>query len=282
MTFVLGTRWTIRLIEMTNNNQYEIERSRIRAVFVAAEQDDLEALQNLEHELQGILDYRDGKGASAIHAACRAGSVRTLKWMLETRPELATQFDKEGRSPLHAACLARDGEKCVEVLLEFYETRLPERQDAGETVGFKNTPLTKKQILDAKQVDEGATALHLACCVSASSTRALLVHGADANADSAAGRPLLWCVSHTQDPEEELALVKLLIDHGADVNSAAKFNNISPLIVTCMRGDGHVGVSKALIQFGADIRLRVQNLSPWVEKKRKNAHLLCLELTIDV
>lgn len=245
-----------------NDKNYEVERNRIKSVLVAAEKNELETLQNLSAEYKiDILDYKDGKGQNPLHAAARAGSYECLKWMIEQRPDLATIQDVEGRTPLMSACITSQGGKCVDLLLKHYKT-LPECEN----------------LVNCKQANDGGTALHLAACCSLESCKALLSAKADVNANSLSGTPLLWCCAHAP-VEIAHKIAQLLVEEKADANFSSLHNEVSALIISCLRGDAEL--ANVLIEKGnAKLDYRVFNLSP-LHAAAASGNLSCVQLLVE-
>lgn len=84
---------------------YETERENLRRFLIACEKDDLfyvkerfkERSSHSEEGSFGIFDFKDGHRAGAVHAAARGGAISTLQFLLELRPDLGDDKDKDGR-----------------------------------------------------------------------------------------------------------------------------------------------------------------------------------------
>ena len=105
----------------------------------------------------------------------------------------------------------------------------------------------------------------------------LLAHGAEVNMKTSFGfDPLIAAVSQTmgmelldikgfsnitKSPEEHIEIVKLLLEHGAEVNARYKLLNMTgnPLSVAVLKG--HVEIIKLLLEYGADRTDILQGLS---------------------
>lgn len=67
------------------------------------------------------------------------------------------------------------------------------------------------------------------------------------------GAPPLWCAAAAG----HLDIVKLLITHGAKVNTTTRTNS-TPLRAACF--DGHLEIVKYLVQHGADVEVGINLL----------------------
>lgn len=79
------------------------------------------------------------------------------------------------------------------------------------------------------------------------------------------GAPPLWCAAAAG----HLDIVKLLITHGAKVNTTTRTNS-TPLRAACF--DGHLEIVKYLVQHGADVEVRYNFFSELL-----NCHELILD-----
>lgn len=81
------------------------------------------------------------------------------------------------------------------------------------------------------------------------------------------GAPPLWCAAAAG----HMDIVKLLISHGAEVNTITRTNS-TPLRAACF--DGHLEIVKYLVQHGADIEVKL------AETMRKDQRALLRQTVI--
>jgi len=238
----------------SSSSPFETERSKILAIQSACGANDVNTLKRFHAEDAPIYAYKDGDGGDPFHWAARAGSVNVLKYLLEVGPvDLAVSPDAKGRTPLMAACAVAAGAPAVEFLLTL------------EAV---------KATINQAQDDQGITALHLAVCHSAKIAKFLLIAGANPNAPSAAGPPLVWCLGH--DGPQEAAM--MLIESGAEIDGKDE-NGATPLILACLMGKA--AMAKVLIDKGANVSVFARNLSPLAATAVSNS-IACAELLLAV
>jgi ankyrin repeat protein len=95
----------------------------------------------------------------------------------------------------------------------------------------------------------------------------LLQHGADVNLADVKGQSALMIAAQWQDGDE--AIIKLLLQHGADIN-LVDVQGQSALMITAQRQDGNEAIIKLLLHCGADVNL--------VDVKGQSALLICVQL----
>lgn len=220
------------------HEQYEQERAFLRELLVACEKDDVDKVKELAKK-HPICDYRDGKGAGAIHAACRGASLRTIEFLLSIRPEQAALKDAELRTPLMTCCFAHDSNApaCLELLL---------KSKHGQTTVESETASGVRAVHFAASLDSAA-------CLEVLLTKAK----ADAMAPSSAGYPLAWAVAHAGNAQTTELLVK---QPNVDVNATGSAQEPSALLVACLQNK--LEIATVLVQHGAKLDAFTHNLSP--------------------
>ncbi|MBU0617074.1 MAG: ankyrin repeat domain-containing protein [Planctomycetes bacterium] len=171
-----------------------------------------------------------------IHAAAQAGDLTRVRTLLADAPELVDSPDSLGRTPLHAAALARDA-RVLALLLE--RGAKPNAKDAaGETALFIAARAGRVELVQR-----------------------LLTSGAGANLKNLRGASPLHVIATDgqRTPPAQAArkaIAGLLLAAGADVD-AADGEGMTAL---------HVGLARqrdelvaALIEGGADVHLRDAN-----------------------
>ncbi|KAH9249632.1 hypothetical protein BASA81_012601 [Batrachochytrium salamandrivorans] len=220
------------------HEQYEQERVFLRELLIACEKDDVNKVKELAKK-HPICDYRDGKRAGAIHAACRGASLRTIEFLLSIKPEQAALKDAELRTPLMTCCFAHDNNSpaCLTLLLK---NKHCQATIEDETVN-------------------GVRAVHFAASLdSAECLEVLLTKAkADPMAPSPAGYPLAWAVAHAGNAETTKLLLK---QPKVDVNATGDVQEPSVLLVACLQNK--LEIATVLVQHGAHLDTFTHNLSP--------------------
>ena len=71
----------------------------IKALFEAASRGDTKTVEGTKD----LEKYKDGRGRSCLHFAAASGSADCAKRILELAPQLSSQADDDGATPLHLA-----------------------------------------------------------------------------------------------------------------------------------------------------------------------------------
>jgi len=205
-----------------------------------------------------------------IHDAARKGDVKKIKAILASDPKAINARDNLGDTPLHAACLHNQFAAVQELVAagadvnakNSYPPFMPD--DLGQF--FSNTnhadPITllhsqatkRSDELNTQQVtaqdikEKGYTPLQLAEFASGHSKmiQFLVAHGADVNAQGAAGATALFFAVLRDQGDD----VKFLLAHGANPNIAEAYGD-TPLV--CALQLGYVSLVKPLVEKGADV-----------------------------
>jgi ankyrin len=180
------------------------------------------------------VDAPTSKGRTPLHGAVESGNVEMVRLLLHFGASIAPQSRSED-PPLHLA-ITRGDVKMVEFLLA---------HNADPTATSQRTSRTP--LHDAVLVDS----LEIA--------RILLAHGADVDALDAYPRtPLLWAIDRAVRHEDhDLPLVRLLLDHGAHVNTQPDARAPTPLLLA-VRQEDH-DLVRRLLSAGAKVDLADQD-----------------------
>jgi hypothetical protein len=172
------------------------------------------------------------KRFSPLLKAAEAGDVGKIE-KLVARGEDINARDKRGRPALHLAIWKG-------------------HSDAARLLIERGADVEARDVAKGALVG-GQTPLHLLCRVTATSAglvRALLCKGADVNArDSRGWTPLMWAAASGHGK-----IVKLLIEHAADVNLRDTHENNEGH--TALMHTYHLGIIKLLLRHGADPNVR--------------------------
>ena len=198
-----------------------------------------------------------------IIAAAVRGDLQQVSALLDAEPDLVSATNMFGVSAIHAAHYS--GHPGIVNLL-FARGRALDVFLAAE-LGMANelrAQLDRDASLATQFSASGATALHGACYWgSVSAAKVLLERGADVNAftrDSFLKIAPIGCAvaspnvpNPSDDESVVVALVELLLAHGANVN-AQRRDGMSALHAAAYRG--HLEVIETLLEAGADPRIR--------------------------
>ncbi|CAI5471323.1 unnamed protein product [Closterium sp. Yama58-4] len=179
----------------------------------------LKAAQDVEEAKEVLEEVRDANGRTALHFAASKGHVDACRYMIEEIGVPVDVKDDEGETPLMLA--ARDDHSEA-------ATWLVEHGAAVATSAEKS----------------GAQAIHHAAGHgSVKILELLLDHGADPNAQSDAGPPLLWACGHGK-----VAAAEVLLTRGANPDTPSEDGVNSLLTATAA---GETEIIKLLLKHGA-------------------------------
>ncbi len=193
------------------------------------------------------------RGMSLFFDAIKAGDTSQVTALLDADPSLANA-EENGQPAIFTAKYQRKQE-IAELLatrgatMDVFTAAMMGRTETLEEL------LTGNRSLASLISRDGWTALHLAAFFDAESTaRILLNKGAKVNARSTnalANMPL-----HAAAAGRSIAVVKLLLDHGADAG-AQQHSGWTPLHAAAQNGD--VPMATMLVTAGADVNARADN-----------------------
>jgi ankyrin repeat protein len=189
-----------------------------------------------------------------LFEAIKAGDAARTAALLDADPSLLEAKDERGLSPLTVAVYHRQA-AVVEMLesrgalLDVFTAAMTGRTDRLQELIEGNRSLTRAYSHD------GWTALHLAAFFGhTAAAAALLAKGAEVKARST--NPMQNTPLHAAAAGRQMDLVKLLIDHGADVN-ARQHGGWTALHAAAQSGDA--ALVQMLLENGADVSARADN-----------------------
>ncbi|KAJ9144093.1 Ankyrin repeat-containing domain [Pleurostoma richardsiae] len=179
-------------------------------------------------------------GENALHTAVRIGDVDAVKRIIGEVKEAVSTFDSRGYTPLHTAA-ARGASEILKILV-YAAGDIEIRAQAPS----KDTPLTLaasggmtdsiRVLLDhgadlEARNDNGNTALMCAACeCHAGAVSELLSRGANVNARNGGGIGESALILASGTNGRGVDAMKLLVEHGADVNAAHETIGWTPLL----------------------------------------------------
>jgi len=195
-------------------------------LLATAERDDIE-LVKLLLEKGADVNVKDQRGFTPLHKACGLGRFRIAKFLLDhgANPEARNVND---RTPLHIA--AGPGR---EAIIDWYREHCPELADKVLGSGDGRT------IIAVVGNDNDLMSI-----------RKLLDIGVEVNGFDNKGETMLYAACKGGQDE----VVILLLEAGADVNTATAFMNSTPLHAACAAG--HPEIVGLLLRASADIEAR--------------------------
>eukprot|EP01121_Diplochlamys_sp_Union-15-3_P018624 TRINITY_DN6824_c0_g1_i1.p1 TRINITY_DN6824_c0_g1~~TRINITY_DN6824_c0_g1_i1.p1 ORF type:complete len:566 (-),score=113.31 TRINITY_DN6824_c0_g1_i1:24-1721(-) len=228
------------------------------ALGLAAHQGHLSTVKILLKAGVGINEKAGEKEATALSCSCQGGKFEVAKFLLESGAD-PNITESDGRSCLQVACTS--GSIPLTKLLLSHNADLYSKHSSGMTVlhaaAMKSSELVNI-LLDAgykgiNDINEsGLSVLHFAAATgSPTSVEALIKGGGDVNLKD----PLVRTPLHISTA----STAQVLISNGADVNAVDK-NKKSPLHTAVFNED--LDLVKVLLNAGADRSLR-QNRNNW-------------------
>lgn len=209
---------------------------------------------------------------TALHCACRYAQFEMVKFLVDEGAEVYTN-PMNTYPPVFIADNYRNwpDRPNAQHIVDYFLNEIPEKADGtqgfGVTIGLAAragwAEIVKKHIEnDPLSVYQrgwiGDSPLHWPSHNGhAEIVELLLDHGADIEADEIncyGGKPLHWASEH------EPAIVKILLDRGANVDSlnvksGSTFEGMTPLLMNCSMKDDCAEVTQLLLDAGADARV---------------------------
>jgi ankyrin repeat protein len=193
-----------------------------------------------------------------IHQAIAAGDLNKVRTLLEDDPPLLELKDNEGNTPLHLACGAF--QVAIANFLIDKGAAANTRNNYGLTplhraIGGRGQDVDLIRKLIAKgadvhaKLDRGLNTLHFAAMINNLNIVKLLIdHGADLNAYDNICYGTVLQTAINMNPNEEVA--KFLVEHGAKINQKFSFGN-TELHLAAMKG--YADLASLLVKHGADV-----------------------------
>jgi ankyrin repeat protein len=186
--------------------------------------------------------------------AVEKGKPAQVKAMLQKEPTLAAVKNADGVSAVLLACYYRHKEVAAELLATGIELNVFEASATGRTERVK-VLLKKDPGLASAYATDGFTPLGLAAFFGHKLVaEALLAGGAKVNQASRNKEKVLPL--HSAVAAQQADIVRLLIDHGADVK-ACQTAGITPLHQAA--ASGQLDMARLLLSHGADIKAKMED-----------------------
>lgn len=166
-------------------------------------------------------------GAGEIHTAAASGDLNKVRSLLDAAPQLLESTDGDGNTPLISACWGPPANIPQETVARFLI-------DKGANINARNTSGGSPVYFSLRSYDL---------------TQRLVARGAEVNIRAYGGLTPLHQAASTGG----LAVAKLLIDHGADINARGDWGTILRTIVF-RQGNSCVEMVKMLLKSGATLQ----------------------------
>jgi ankyrin repeat protein len=205
--------------------------------------------------------------------AVKAGEVEAVRRMLAHNPSLLASRDASGVSALLTALYNRQLAISKLLLSKRPTMNIFEAAAYGRTTRAEDLLRQDPSLAQAWSVD-GFTALHLACFFGHADTAALLLrHGADPSVH--ARNQMQVAPLHSAAAARSLETVRLLLDHGAEVN-ARQQGGWTALHAAAQHGD--VEMAKLLIERGAEVTAANDEGVTAADLAREGGHTVVTEM----
>lgn len=186
--------------------------------------------------------------------AARTGNVARLKELLATDATLLNQSNANGQSAVMLAKYHRQGQAVEYLLSESPELTLHEAAAVGAMEVVRHVIRERGRLIDTHAKD-GFTALALAAFFGNTEIAEFLINQG-ANLNLAADNPMRVAPLHAAVAGRHRAIVKLLVEAGADVNLRQQ-QGWTPLHAAAQNGDAETVT--LLLSHGADRKARADN-----------------------
>ncbi|HEU4387619.1 MAG TPA: ankyrin repeat domain-containing protein [Blastocatellia bacterium] len=185
--------------------------------------------------------------------AVTKGDVAKVKEMLRADPALAQARDQKGVSAILKATYNGKKEVAAEILATGVQLNIFEAAATGQTERVKTLIKQDVSLVNAFSPD-GFMPLGLAVFFGHGDTvEALLAAGAEVN--TASRESMKVTPLHSAAAARQTAIAKVLIDHGADVNSSQAESGFTPLHEAALNGD--IELARLLLERGAKINAKM-------------------------
>ncbi|UCF17057.1 MAG: ankyrin repeat domain-containing protein, partial [Phycisphaerales bacterium] len=221
----------------------------IQQLLIAAKNGNTQKIKKLLKSGVDINEYDYGGWGTALHQAVYDHDVNSVRLLVECGADV-NKGNERGHSPLHAA-MKWDPEHALDI------AKILISNGADVNAGVKNELVPDGYV----DTSEGKTPLHNAAGIwlfdddleihsKIALVKLLLSHGANVNAKDGLGCTPLFKGLYTG----HIDVMELLIDHGADVNAKNKVDGGTVLHDAAY--DGDLESVKFLVSHGADVHAR--------------------------
>lgn len=226
--------------------------------------------------------WRDDHGRTALHKSFFDKDLETARDLLERGIEIDAA-DSEGSTALHLS-LTHGNTKFTILLLE-YNADITKVDKYGQNAfhlsgkSYERAVIIVKRFLELGLLDtidrNGNTALHhSACCGYFRIAKLLINNGADINSASEYGNTAL----HFSAESGHFELSKLLLENGADIYAV---NGLDQTALHLSASEGSLSVSKLLVNCGADIEAVDNNGKTALHLSVENGHIEIAKLLVN-
>lgn len=210
---------------MQKNADSSSAESRLLQLFTAVKKKNLKEVCALISQLGGYVNNRipkDADGHTPLHAAILTRNIEILRLFVEAENVDLKVKDKYGITALHLAANYTGILKLLIGAAKFDDNVINAKNKNGFTVldyVLRNNNFDVAKILVNAGADSGESVLHLAVkCSNTSFLEFLLSRGKNVNY-TYNGETSLHLAAKNNRGDSHLAIIKVLLKHGADVNS---------------------------------------------------------------
>jgi len=231
-------------------SQYNSNRSKeVQQLLIAAKKGNTQKITKLLESGADINQYDHGGWGTALYQVVRDQDVNSVRLLVECGADV-NKGNERGHTPLHVA-MKWEPEHALDI------AKILISNGADVNAGIKNELVPDGYV----DTSEGKTPLHNAAGIwlfdddleihsKIALVKLLLSHGANVNAKDGFGQTPLFKALYTG----HIDVMELLIDHGADVNAKNKMDGGTVLHDAAY--DGDLESVKFLVSHGADVHTR--------------------------